>query len=257
MGERWCRFGAILPARVNGFSWLLLLVSFAVGAIASVSGFGIGSFLTPLLATQLGIKLAVAAVTIPHMFGTAMRFWTLRRRIDRQVLFTFGLTSAAGGLVGAMLHGYATNSSLRIVFAAILIFVGFLGVTGLSARLRFGRRVAWVAGALSGFLGGLIGNQGGIRAAAMLGFDVPKEAFVATATAIALIVDAARMPVYLATEAQALLQIWPLIALATAGVLAGTLLGRPLLDRIPERDFKRIVAGMILALGALMLFSKG
>lgn len=35
-------------------------------------------------------------------------------------------------------------------------------------------------------------NQGGIRTAALLGFDVPKEEFVATATAIGLFVDGAR-----------------------------------------------------------------
>ena len=39
---------------------------------------------------------------------------------------------------------------------------------------------AWIAGAMSGFLGGLVGNQGGIRTAAMLGFEVPRQAFVAT-----------------------------------------------------------------------------
>ena len=36
----------------------------------------------------------------------------------------------------------------------------------------------------------------------MLGFDVPRHAFVATATAVGLIVDGARMPVYLVTEGE-------------------------------------------------------
>jgi hypothetical protein len=50
-------------------------------------------------------------------------------------------------------------------------------------------------GAVSGVLGSLVGNQGGIRSLAMLGFDVPRRAFVATATAVGLIVDGARLPV--------------------------------------------------------------
>jgi uncharacterized protein len=53
--------------------------------------------------------------------------------------------------------------------------------------VRWGSVAAWVAGALSGALGGLVGNQGGIRSAAMLGFKVPQESLVATATAIALL----------------------------------------------------------------------
>ncbi|HLJ72992.1 MAG TPA: sulfite exporter TauE/SafE family protein [Thermoanaerobaculia bacterium] len=236
------------------FSAVVAIVAFIAGAIASVAGFGIGSILTPLLGLRIGVKLAVAAVSIAHVTGTAVRFWTLRDRVDRQVLKTFGLMSAAGGLLGALLHNVASSPALRIIFAAILIFAGIMGVTGWSDRLRFGRAGASVAGGLSGFLGGLIGNQGGIRAAAMLAFDVPKEAFVATATAIALIVDGVRMPVYAISEGRALVAVWPLIAIATAGVVAGTLLGRAILGRIPEKPFRRIVAALILILGVAMLF---
>src|SRR5581483_814849 len=90
------------------------IVAFIAGAIASVAGFGIGSILTPLLALSVGVKLAVAAVSIAHVIGTALRFWTLRHRVDRHVLKTFGLMSAAGGLLGALLHNVATSPALRI-----------------------------------------------------------------------------------------------------------------------------------------------
>jgi uncharacterized membrane protein YfcA len=53
-------------------------VAILAGAIASVSGFGIGSLLTPLLAVRVGSKLAVAAVSVPHLTATALRFWLLR-----------------------------------------------------------------------------------------------------------------------------------------------------------------------------------
>ena len=92
--------------------------------------------------------------------------------------------SAAGGLTGALLHAYADSPALTIVFGVLLIFTGVMGLTGLYERLRFKGWVAWVAGAVSGMLGGMVGNQGGIRSAAMLGFDVPRHAFVATATAV-------------------------------------------------------------------------
>ena len=71
------------------------------GAIASVSGFGIGSLLTPLLGVKVGTKLAVAAVSVPHVTATAFRFWLMRQHVDRRLLWSFGLMSAAGGLAGA------------------------------------------------------------------------------------------------------------------------------------------------------------
>src|SRR4051794_36712035 len=81
---------------------VVLLAAIAAGAIAAVSGFGIGSLLTPLLAIAAGTKTAVAAVSIPHLVGTALRFWWLRKSLDRGVFWRFGLTSAAGGLLGAL-----------------------------------------------------------------------------------------------------------------------------------------------------------
>jgi uncharacterized protein len=239
------------------FQLLVAIVAVFAGVVASVAGFGIGSLLTPLLGISIGVKLAVAAVSIPHFVATALRFWTLRHQVDKHVLYTFGLASAAGGLVGALLHARAASSELRIVFASILLFVGISGFFGLTERIRFHRGAAWVAGGVSGGLGGLVGNQGGIRAAAMLGFDVPREAFVATATAIGLIVDGVRMPVYFVNEGAAMLRVWPLILIATGGVVVGTLIGRPILHHVPERLFRRMVSLLIACLGVAMFFQQG
>ena len=56
-----------------------------------------------------------------------------------------------------------------------------------------------------------------------------------------------------AVERDALLQLWPLILLATAGVVTGTLLGTRLLSRIPDSACRRIVAVILAVLGAYML----
>jgi len=235
------------------FELVLFVAAVAAGGIASVAGFGIGSVLTPLLAVRVGTQLAVAAVSIPHFFATALRFWRLRAHIDRRVLVSFGIPSALGGLSGALLHSVAASRLLSIVFGAILIFVGLSELTGLSRRMKFGRTTAWIAGALSGFLGGLVGNQGGIRSAALMGFDIQKTAFVGTATAVGLIVDLARMPAYFITQGAGIARIWVLVAIATAGAVIGTLAGESLLREIPERLFRRIVAALLVALGAYMI----
>ena len=237
-------------------AWLIVVViaaGIAAGGIASVAGFGIGSLLTPLLVTQVPTRVAVAAVAIPHVVGTAARFWLLRGQIDRRLLVTFGLTSAAGGLTGALLQARTSSAGLTIVFGVLLLFVATSELTGLSTRMRLRGPAAWIAGALSGLLGGLVGNQGGIRSAAMLGVDVPRQAFVGTATAVALIVDGARLPVYLATTGRELFEMWPAIAAATVGVVCGTLFGHRILIRIPEEQFRPIVAVLLATLGAAML----
>jgi uncharacterized membrane protein YfcA len=239
------------------FQLVLAAVGVVAGAVAAVAGFGIGSLLTPVLALRTGTKLAVAAIAIPHAVATAQRFWLLRRHVDRRVLVGFGIASAVGGLAGALAHARFSSRGLAVVFGALLILAGLSELTGWMQRVQWGRRAAWAAGILSGGFGGLVGNQGGIRSAAMLGFDVPKESFVATATAIALVVDAARLPVYVATQWNEIAAAWPFVLVATAGAVIGTALGTRLLGRLPHRAFRRVLALLLIALGVYMATAGG
>ena len=66
---------------MNGFDWLLAAISAAGGFVGSISGFGIASLITPVLAGRAGTKLAVALVSVPHAIGTAVRFWPLRHKV--------------------------------------------------------------------------------------------------------------------------------------------------------------------------------
>jgi uncharacterized protein len=239
---------------MDAFPVVGFLASIVAGAIASVAGFGIGSVLTPVLSTQMDVRLAIAVVSLPHLVGTFVRFLLVRTRIDRDVLLGFGAASAVGGLIGAALQAVVQSSALAIIFGVLLVFAGIGSLTGFAQRMRFsGPRSALVGGALSGLLGGLVGNQGGIRAAALLGFDVEREAFVATATAVALIVDGARIPVYVATQGTGLVSHWQLIVLLALGAIVGTLLGGWTLRRMSEAVFRRVVGVLLLVLGAYTL----
>jgi len=239
---------------VDAFAVIATVAAVIAGAIASISGFGIGSVLTPVLSTQFDVRLAIAMVSLPHLAGTFVRFLIVRTRIDRDVLLGFGAASAVGGLIGAALQAVVQSSALAVIFGLLLVFAGIGSLTGFAQRMRFsGRRSALVGGALSGLLGGLVGNQGGIRAAALLGFDVTRDAFVATATAVALIVDGARIPVYVATQGNELAAHWPLIAVLAVGAVAGTLLGGWTLRRMSEAVFRRVVGALLLGLGTYTL----
>ena len=249
----YCTAEAVLHASrmsaILNHAFIAVLAGIVAGAIAAIAGFGIGSILTPLLGVWVGTKLAVALVSIPHFIGTSLRFVVIRRHVDRHVLWSFGLTSATGGLLGAILHIWLRSAVLGYVLGALLVFAGISGITGVAARMRFGRRTAWVAGALSGLFGGLVGNQGGIRSAALLGFNLQRDAFVATATAIALLIDLCRMPVYAALQFSSILAQWQMTVVATIGVVVGTLSGKWMLQRIPPNVFRVAVSITILVLG--------
>lgn len=230
----------------------LLLVSVFSGATAAVVGFGIGSLLTPLLALRVGMPTAVAAVALPHAAATAFRCWRLRSAIDWPLTRRFGLLSAAGGLAGALLYTQLGGTSLTVAVALLLILTGVSGLTGIATR-PWSRRAAWLLGLVSGVFGGLAGNQGGVRSAALLAFPLPPLTFVATATAIALLVDLARTPIYLWRAGPALGPLWLPLAVATVGVLGGTIVGERVLLGLALTRFRQVVSLAVLALGTLLL----
>lgn len=234
------------------FLVVLFVVAMFSGATAAIVGFGIGSLLTPLLAVQVGMPTAIAAIAIPHVIATAFRFWRLRRAVAWDVVRSFGVLSAIGGLAGAILYTRLGGRSLTLALAALLILTGVSGLTGLATRWH-PRRLAGFLGVLSGFFGGLAGNQGGVRSAALLAFGLGPAAFVATATATALLVDAARTPVYLWRAGPALGALWVPLVVSSAGVLGGTLVGERILLGMTMERFRQVVSIAILALGLMLL----
>lgn len=237
-------------------AWFALIVTGAAGvtgAVAAVAGAGVDSLLTPLLSLEIDMRSAVLAMTAPHLVFNALRFWTIRSKLDRRIFRRFGLTSAAGALAGSLLHMKVTSGWITGVFAVLLILAGAFGATGFADRIHLGRRGAYTGGVLSGFFGGLTGEQGGLRAAALLGFDISKEAFVATATAAALVVDAVRIPVYVATRWGDLGDVVLPSGAATIGVAVGALLGQRLLRKVPQSKFSRVVSIVLLVIGALLV----
>lgn len=235
------------------FLVLVFVAGILSGVTASIAGFGIGSILTPLLIGRLGASLAVAAVSIPHAIATAVRCWRLRRAISWAVVRSFGVLSAAGGLIGALLYTRVGSRALEITLGVLLVATSVASLSDWTRRWKPHGIVVPTLGFLSGLFGGIAGNQGGLRAAALLTFSLTPKAFVATSTAVGLAIDAARMPIYVWRAGPELLTAMAPIAVATVGVLIGTLFGERLLFGLSPERFHRIVGILIGMLGVWLI----
>lgn len=192
---------------------------------------------------------AVAVLSIPHAWATGIRLLRLRSDVHPPTFRQFGIASALGGLAGAALQSRLGSPVLTIVLATLLVLAGTTEVA--RRRIPLPPTPFWrlVGGMLSGLFGGLVGNQGGIRAAALLGFQLRPRQIVATATASALLVDAARVPIYFLSAGSVIagaIRVWLPIVI---GVTIGTFLGVPVLGRIPAATYRRLVGGLLFLLG--------
>jgi uncharacterized membrane protein YfcA len=225
------------------------------GGTAAVVGFGIGSLLTPILLTRFQPHEAVAVVALPHLLATLVRFVQHRRAVDRDVFLRFGVPSALGSLAGAWLQARLESPLLLAALGALLVATGMANLIRGIRAWQPGRTLAAGLGLLSGFFGGLAGNQGGLRAAGLAAFDLAPRAFLASSTAVALVVDLVRTPVYLVRGGGALLALLPAIGAAAAGCLIGTVLGeRVLLGLAPER-YRQVVGAAVAAVGTWLLWN--
>lgn len=186
-------------------------------------------------------------MSAPHVRAMLLRFRPMRGHVDSRAFLSIGLMNAVGAFGGALLHTWLAIAILTRAPGVLPVLAGVLGIAVFADQSRFGRRSAWIGGAF----GGLMGNQGGIRSVAMLELGVHREASVVTSTAIALAVDAVRLPVRLATGWRRIAGAWPVMPPATVRVAFGT---RPASGpRIPERVFRRVVAAILLAAGIVLL----
>jgi uncharacterized membrane protein YfcA len=173
--------------------------------------------------------------------------------VDWSILRRFGLLSAAGSLAGALLYTRLSNASLTLTLAALLLATAAATLGDLPSKVRVTGPIAGLLGLLSGVFGGLAGNQGGVRAAALVSFSLPPAAYVATATATAMLVDLVRTPIYIWRAGDELSTMGASIAVATAGVLVGTLAGERILSGLGQRQFRLVIAALVGLLGVWLI----
>ena len=138
---------------------------------------------------------------------------------------------------------------MKMLVGIMLIILG-VGVF-LPENFRFNPagKMDRAGGFLSGFLGGLLGNQGAIRSAYLLNYVLEKEVFIGTSTVLALVIDAARIPVYLSSQRPLFRHIPWEFALLIVCALAGTLVGKQVLKRFSSGAFRKVVAGFVIVIG--------
>ena len=233
------------------------------------SGFGLGTILMPVFALFFPVPLAIAATAVVHFANNIFKFGLMAKQADWRVVARFSVPAAIAAMVGASLlnlfdqmpvvASYALGGSkfeVTVVKAVIGVLIMAFALLELSARsqaLVFPPRWLPLGGMLSGFFGGLSGNQGALRSAFLLKAGLSKDAFVATGVVSAVIVDAARLTVYgTGFIAGHLAQSRALLAPVVVGTLCafvGSFAGKRVLRKVTLRTVQIAVAAAMLLIG--------
>ncbi|MBI3553030.1 MAG: sulfite exporter TauE/SafE family protein [Elusimicrobia bacterium] len=245
----------------------LLICSAALltSGLTLFSGFGLGTLLMPVFAIFFPVEAAVGLTAVVHFLNNLFKLALLGKHADRAVVLRFGIPAILAAFLGARalvwlshlppLASYAafgkTLDVLPVKLAIGLLMIAFalLEIVPAFEKLAFDKRYLPAGGVLSGFFGGLSGNQGALRSAFLIRCGLSKEGFIATGVVIACLVDVTRLGVYATKFSAADVGANAgLLTAATLSAFVGAWGGNRLLHKITIRTVQWSVAAMLLVI---------
>jgi len=186
-------------------------------------------------------------------------------KADRNVVIRFGMPAFFTALLGAYLLLRVSNlnalttyslwgneysiTPVKLVIAVLLIAFALMEVIPYFKNIQFGKDKLVFGGLLSGFFGGLSGNQGALRSAFLIKSGLSKESFIATGIVVACIVDFSRLGVYMTRFLKSgLLENLTLVIAATTSAFIGAYTGSALLKKVTLQTVQVIVTVMLVIL---------
>lgn len=241
---------------------IICITAFIAALLTFFSGFGLGTLLSPVFMLFFPVDVSIALTGVVHFLNNLFKLILTGRMADKGTLIRFGIPSIAAAFLGAWLLMKLSDlqpiyhvelfgktnevNPMKFTAAILLLFFSAMELIPSFERLRFGKDKLIIGGALSGFFGGLTGNQGALRSAFLINAGLSKEAYLGTAVVVSSLVDFTRLGVY-STRFQetGLDSHWQLLAAATLSAFAGAFIG--------NRLFKKVTFGFIRYFVAIFL----
>jgi len=245
--------------------FFICLAAFVTAILTFFSGFGLGTILTPVFMIFFPVDLAIALTGVVHFFNNIFKLVLVGKHADRKVLIRFGIPAVIAAVAGAWLLLNITDLEplftyrigernfevfpVKFIIALLLIVFALMDLIPYFSKLQFAKDKLALGGALSGFFGGLSGNQGALRSAFLIKAGLSKEAFIGTAVVVSTFVDFTRLSVYATRFTSAgLMDNWVLVTCATLSAVAGAYLGNKLLKKVTLRFLQVLVAIMLIVI---------
>lgn len=244
-------FGTLPRALIE--TWLILVAAaFAASTVAAIAGTGGGVILLPVLVAVFGVREAVPIYAVAQLVGNLSRVGFNRALIDFRVVGWFVLGALPCAVIGAWLF-------TRLPDAGLLRILGLFLVASVVVRRRYPRllngfRAWWFApvGGVFSCISGLVGSAGPFLAPFYLSYGLTKGAFIGTEALGTVTMHVAKLWTYRSLGAMDL-GMWGAGLLLGPVMIAGSYVGKRILDRMSVRGFLLLVEAAIAGFGLWFL----
>lgn len=227
---------------------LFLVVALISEILGTVGGFGSSAIFVPLAGFFFSLQTVLALTGVLHVFSNIAKLVFFRKTIDFKIVLWIGIPSVVLVIVGAQLNSMIEMKYAELLLGIFLVlfstFLYFLP----HYRLAANKRNSIATGSVAGFLAGLIGTGGAIRGMGLAAFDLEKSTFVATSAAVDLGVDLSRSIVYI-YNGYLKAEYYFLIPILLAIAVLGSWIGKKVLDKVSQDNFKKMVLILLFLIG--------
>ncbi len=223
-------------------------------ALTVPAGFGLSTMLTPITLLLMSPHEAVTVVAIIHGIHNGAKYISLRDYVDFEAVKHYGVWLIIGSILGALLNNGVPQKPLLAVIGIFLIILPILTLSERWTNYKIPEANDKIGGFGSGFMGGLSGHQGALRAMFLTRRLRDKMNYAATASILALCVDLSRIPVYLFFRYNDLIEYLELTIILVMAALIGVNIGKRWLESMKNIWVHNIVMAGIISSGIFYLF---
>ena len=228
---------------------VVIVTALVASTLAAIAGFGGAAVLLPVVVWAFGVRDAIPILTVAQLVGNGARVWFNRKQLVLPVVGWFALGAVPLAAAGGALFATAPAPALRRLLGLFLLLTVIYRHTPFGRKATFGLRRFAIVGAVFGFLSALLGSVGPLMAPFFLAFGLIKGAYIATEAAATVTMHIVKIATY---GGFGLFSTRSLLTALGIGVVmvAGSYIGKRVLDRVPERVFPILIEA-VLILGGL------
>ncbi|MCH8554064.1 MAG: sulfite exporter TauE/SafE family protein [Schleiferiaceae bacterium] len=234
---------------------LLILGSFFIFILSTLSGGGASLILMPLIAFTVGVKSVAPIMTLGIAFSSSSRVFLFFKDIDWKLFYWMFPSTIVGSYLGARLFASMSSDYLQVIIGLFLIFTIFQFFQKPKEK-NVSFLKAWhfmPIGFVISFLSGLIGGVGPLMNSAYLNYGMSKEALIGTRSANAVLLHITKILSY-AYFGYVTGDVLKFGILLGASAIVGNIVGKRVLSSISELFFRKIVIATMVISGFLMLY---
>lgn len=234
-------------------AWLLVLaIGLGAGTLAGIIGFGGSTILLPVLTFVFGAKAAVPIMAIAAVLGNLSRVAVWWREIHWSAAFAYSATAMPMAWLGARtmlaLDATVLELFLGIFFILMIPLRRWLERSGFSIKLGG----LAIAGAVVGYLTGIVANTGPINTPFFLAHGLTRGAFVGTEAMSSLSMFSSKVVAFRTFGALPAEMIFNGVIVGTS-LMIGAYLAKRFMRRISGDAFRGLMDGLLLVTGAAMI----